>query len=119
MDLKAVIGVFFYYLIMASVFHFGIASLGGSTISNLTPINTSVTNPPETTATEGISGFFNKVSETISSIGATLGFMFFGIGLPTDTPAFIQYLISGVLSLMSVIMSVIFINAVWGGGGSR
>jgi hypothetical protein len=118
MDLKAIIGVFFYYLIMASIYYFGVSHLGGSAIVGGTAPNTNFTDyTANTTTTTGISGFFSSLGNSLSNIGATIGFMFFGIGLPTDTPSWAAWIISGLLTLITIISAVILINAFWDGGG--
>jgi hypothetical protein len=118
MDLKAVLAVFFYYVIMASLFHFGVSSLQGATLSGGS-LDTTYTEAPGGTNTTGISGFFSRVGNTLDSIGEMVAFMFFGLGLPDDTPEFFQYGFSVVASLITLVSAIVVKNAIWGGGGTK
>ena len=120
MDLKAVIAVFFYYLIMASVWHFGVSHLSDSSISAIAQPDLSysenLTNP---SYNEGVSGFFQRIGAALNSIGQLLGFMFFGIGLPSNTPSWFSWIFSGIFTLITIICLVIVINSFWGGSGPK
>lgn len=115
MDLKAIIAVFFYYFILACVFNFGIVYLNGASMTGTTPVNVTY-NDTGGTSTSGISGFFTSLGDAISRIGQTAAFMFFGVGLPSDTPALFQYILSGIFSLITIIAVVVVVNSFWSGG---
>ena len=117
MNLKVLVAFIIYYSMMAAVFNFGGLYLTGATMTGQNP--GAFVNSTNTTITTGGDNFFNQLSESVGRIGGTIGFIFFGVGLPPDTPGWFSLIFALIISGISVLAVGFVINSFWGGGGGH
>jgi hypothetical protein len=111
-DLKAAIGLFFFWLVMASLYGFVIVPMGGGTFTG-NALNATV--DPSSVTGEGADIWailWNIVPHTISVIM----FVNFGIGLPGDTPLWFVIMFAVIITLVNFILLIVLINSFWSGG---
>lgn len=93
MNLKIAMAFILYWGVMALFFSFGSGFLGDATTDIQTPDGSNFSAASNYTGAEsgysaGSSDLSSSQYTTIQKVVKTLGFVFFGLGLPTGTPAF-------------------------------
>jgi len=112
MNLKVAVGFIIYYVVMSLIFNFGVAYLSGATMTGASPPDTNyslsiaenvsvVVDPSDFGATQNIAG--------------TLGFIFFGFGLPSDTPLWFQVIFSAVMVGINLLGLLFLFDAIHAG----
>lgn len=109
MNLKIAVGFIIYYILMSLVFNFGVAYLGDAYMA--------LTTPPDTNYSLAIGGNVSVVVDptdfgVTQSIIETCGFIFFGIGLPSDTPLWFQIMFSMIMSGVSLLGLLFMFDAI-------
>jgi len=112
-----------YYGIIAAIFNFGGVYLVGatseipSTPSDYTYVINDSSPNNSSQFIEGTSNRDKGIWDIIKRGVSTLGFMFFGIGLPSDTPSWFNWGFVLLQTLITVLMFFFVYDSVWGGGG--
>lgn len=121
MNLRIVMAFLLYYGIIGLLFTFGSGFLSDST-TTLTPIvadtNTTIGNTTNTNSSQYLSGgsdLFGGIFSAIQKIGQVVGFMFFGMGLPSSTPTFFKVFFIAWQSLITLFGVVVFLSGIHNG----
>jgi hypothetical protein len=98
MNLRLAMAFLFYWLVMSLVFTFGHGFIGDSSTTLQTPDTSTFNSSANYTGSEtGYSPGSSEVSydklSSIQKIFKTVLFMFFGVGLPSDTPTWFSIIV--------------------------
>ena len=107
MNLKFAVGFVIYWLLLAAFYTFGSQYLTGVTVNNQNDYNVTVGYTPGNISNPG---FYAYAGGGLTQLWNTLLFVFFGLGLPASTPAFMQIL----LALIQTAVSTIGILVIFG-----
>jgi len=121
MNYRIAVAFVIYYLLMAGFYHFGSPYLNGSTTTN--PLGNPDTNISLNSSdysnssgyVPGQSDFFSGIWNFIKGIPKALGFIFFGLGLPSDTPAWFSYMFMLWQTGIFILAILFIIGAIWNG----
>jgi hypothetical protein len=118
MNYKLIFFFTLWYLVVGALFAFGSGYLGDATT------NAQIAQPGaytqdnltgnETGYTAGVSDESFTIWNAAQKIGSTLLFMFFGVGLPSDTPAWMVVAFSMVFSGITIMAVAVLVGAIKG-----
>lgn len=121
MNLKFLMGFLIYYALLAAIFNFGGVYLGGaSTTAQYQAYNPNVSiDTINDTNTSSYSVGSSEVGITqfgaLKRLVSTAGFMFFGIGLPSDTPPVFAWMFALIFTCISILAAFVVLSGLWNG----
>lgn len=118
MNYKLIFVFLVYYAVVGALFSFGSGYLGDSStnaaIAQPDGYNPSNLTGNETGYTAGVSENEYSLWQIGKKIFSTALFMFFGIGLPSDTPAFMQIGLFIIQTCITIFAILVFVGAIRG-----
>lgn len=112
MNLKIATGFILYWIIIALAFNFGGLLFGDATTTAQTPPDLGITNYSANDTGTSSANYDLSAWGAITQIAKTAGFMFFGIGLPSDTPGWFNIIFIFFQTGLTILAVLVVLDAI-------